>query len=103
MFSKIQWDVLPFHDPPWAGQEKLFSQNLRTLASKSLISNLTKVIKDQNDVKTYKLAWDAKQQAGTPKKEMEEERYPVSNALIAFTYKGLLAVSAYSRLSIPKR
>lgn len=76
--------------------ETLFAQCLKDLATRSppLISSLRKVRDDQDRISEQKkeAAAEAKRR-GIPEKDVILPKIPNSNALIAFTIKGLAAVS----------
>jgi hypothetical protein len=75
--------------------EKLFAQCLKDLATRSppLISTLRKVRDDQGRISEHKKAVAEAKRRGIPEKDVILPKIPVSNALIAFTFKGLKAVS----------
>ena len=69
---------------------KIFSQNLRKLVddTKPLISSLQHVKGDWDEIAKLKKKADAAEASGHPLPE-KETVFPVANALIAFTFKGL--------------
>ena len=77
-------------------KEKLFAQCLKDLATRSppLISTLRKVRDDQDRISEQKKEAVAEtKRRGIPEKDVILPKIPISNALIAFTIKGLKAVS----------
>ena len=75
---------------------KLFAQCLNNLATHSppLISTLRKVKDDQVRIaKAKEEAVEAAKRKGIPEKDVIPPKIPISDALIAFTSKGLKAVS----------
>jgi hypothetical protein len=77
-----------------------FSHNLRKLANsrtnekipRQLISSIQDVQQDWAEILKLKARVDVAKAKGQPMAEVDAI-YPVANALIAFTYKGLLVVS----------
>jgi hypothetical protein len=87
---------------PPPNEKNLFSQCLKNLATQSprLISTLRMVREDHNRISTRRKEEAIKQ--SIPEKRVVLPEIPMSNALIAFTIKGLQAVNYPIRASITK-